>query len=211
MASVVEICNMALSRIGNSQRIDSLTERSVQAEQCALFYEQTRDMVLRDRQWPFATKFVQLAAVTDNPSPVSAFCYSMPTDCLFARRIVDGIMEAPYVGAWANEYFSLPQRPGIPFRIIQGDSTRLIATSVSPAMLEYTARIEDPGLFDPMFVSALAWKLGVELAIPLSKDQSVATSCEQQYQMSLSAAFAQGMNEGLADLMPQSSFITGRY
>lgn len=210
MASVVEICNMALSRIGNSQRIDSLSERSIQAEQCSLFYEQTRDMVLRDFAWPFATKFAQLAEVTTNPNPAGELSYGYPSDCLMARKIVNAIFPVNY---WPCDYgwYGLPNIPAIPFRIIQGDSTRLICTSVSPATLEYTARIEDAGQFDPLFVSALAWKLAVELCLPLSKDQGVAQSCEQQYQMVMAAARSQALNEGAPGRMPESVFITGRY
>ena len=213
MASVVQICNMALSRIGNSQRIDSLTERSIQAEQCSLFYEQTRDTVLRDFNWPFATKFQVLAEVATNPDPSHAYSYAMPTDCLKARGIVDQLfpVSSQYVGAWADEPVMRINRAVIPFRVIQGDSTRLIATSVSPATLEYTARIEDPGLFDSMFISALAWKLAVELSLPLAKEQNVAASCEQQYQSTLLAAAAVAFNESSAVGFPESSFIQGRY
>lgn len=210
MASVVDICNMALSRIGNSQRIDSLSERSIQAEQCSLFFEQTRDTVLRDFNWPFATKFVQLAQVSVNPNPAGELSYGYPVDCLLARKIVNAIFPVNYY-PYDCGYYDLPQIPAIPFRIIQGDSTRLISTSVTPATLEYTARITDAGQFDPLFVSALAWKLGVELCLPLAKEQSIAQSCEQQYQIILASARAQALNEGAPNRMPESSFITGRY
>lgn len=212
MASVVEICNMALSRIGNSQHIDSLEERSVQAEQCSLFYELSRDAVLRDFNWPFATKFVVLAEVAANPDPVNPYSYALPIDCLKVRRIVDQIQPASmsYVGAWADEPIHLYRRE-LPYRLIQGESTRLIATSISPATLEYTARIEEPGLFDAMFVSALAWKLAAELALPLAKEQNVAASCEQQYQAKILAAAAASFNEGAGNGFPESVFIQGRY
>ena len=209
MSSVIEICNMALSRIGNSQRIDSLTERSIQAEQCSLFYEQTRDWVLRDKPWPFATKFVSLAEVTTNPDPIYPYCYAFPTDCLYARKIVNQIFPVDY-WPFAGNDVCLPQIQAIPFRVIQGESTRLIATSVTPATLEYTVRIDDPGFFDPIFVSALAYKLGVEIAPALAKDPSIADRMEQAYLAVVASAFAQGMNEGQGDRMPESVFITGR-
>lgn len=209
MASVVEICNMALSRIGNAQRIDSLAEQSAQAEQCALFYEQTRDWVLRDMPWPFATKFVALAEVAVNPDPVHAHSYAFPPDCLFARRIVSQAIPGQY---WplAYEGFDLPRMPAIPFRVVQGESARLIATSVSPAGLEYTARVEDPGFFDPIFVSALAYKLGVEIAPALAREPGIADRMEAAYRGVVASAFAQGMNEGQGMRMPESVFITGR-
>lgn len=209
MPSVVDICNMALSRIGNGQRIDSLTERSKQAEECSLFYAQTRDWVLRDRPWPFATKFVSLAQSGINPDPIYPYSYAFPTDCLFARKIVNQIFPVDY-WPFAGNDVCIPQVQAVPFRVIQGESTRLIATSVTPATLEYTVRIEDPGLFDPIFVSALAYKLAVEIAPALAKEPSIADRMEAAYQGVVASAFAQGMNEGQGDRMPESIFITGR-
>lgn len=52
MASVVQICNMALTRIGQNQFIDSIDEQSKAAELCALHYEQCRDQVLQDFPGP---------------------------------------------------------------------------------------------------------------------------------------------------------------
>lgn len=43
MASVVEICNRALSNIGNSRSINSLTEASKEAGECSLHFEACRD------------------------------------------------------------------------------------------------------------------------------------------------------------------------
>lgn len=209
MASVVEIANMALSRIGHSQKIDSLNERSAAAEQCNLFYAQTRDFVLRAEPWPFATKFVQLAAMVVNPDPAYDYSYALPADCLMARRIVNQLFPVNY-WPYPGQSVGVPLIPNTPFRIIQGDSTRLISTSVSPATLEYTVRIEDPGFFDPTFVSALAWKLAAELAIPLAKDASVAQTCEQAYQAIVAQAFTIGMTEGQGQRFPDSVFITGR-
>ena len=54
MASVVEICNIALTRIGQNEPIVSLTEQSKAAELCSLHYATCRDEVLRDFDWPFA-------------------------------------------------------------------------------------------------------------------------------------------------------------
>ena len=48
MASVVEICNRALSNIGNSRSINSLTEASKEAGECSLHFEACRDAVLSD-------------------------------------------------------------------------------------------------------------------------------------------------------------------
>ena len=70
MASEVSICNMALFRIGHSQRIDSLSEASIAAELCKHIYPTIRDVLLESWDWTFARKRVALASVGDSPCPV---------------------------------------------------------------------------------------------------------------------------------------------
>ncbi|EOW44572.1 hypothetical protein A1YG_03321, partial [Escherichia coli KTE130] len=87
MASVVEICNRALSNIGNSRSINSLTEASKEAGECSLHFEACRDAVLSDFDWNFATKRVALAD-TSNPPPDWEYAYQYPSDCLRITEIM---------------------------------------------------------------------------------------------------------------------------
>ena len=63
--SVVDICNVALTRIGSTQRITAITPpfNTNEAAQCALFYPQCRDELLRDFPWPWASAYVELTQV----------------------------------------------------------------------------------------------------------------------------------------------------
>lgn len=206
MPSVVDIANMALSRIGNSQRINSLDEASLQAEQCNLFYEQARDFVLRDYPWGFATAFVELAQVTVNPDPRFLYAYAQPQDCLKIRGIVNQAFSGADIWCWDH----MPRIPRVEYRVIHGQNQPLIATNASPATLEYTVRIEAPETFDPIFVSALAWKLASQIAPAISRDGNAAQLCEAAYQGEIRQAAAAAMNESAAAPRPESSFITGR-
>jgi hypothetical protein len=87
MASVIEICNRALSNIGNSRSINSLTEASKEAGQCSLHFDSCRDAALADFDWNFATKRLALAD-TNNPPPDWAYAYQYPTDCLRITEIM---------------------------------------------------------------------------------------------------------------------------
>lgn len=209
MSSIVEICNMALSRIGNGDRIDALDEDSTQAEQCSLFYGPSRDFVLRGFHWGFATAFASLAEVSSNPDPEYPYAYAMPTDCLKVRRIVGSAIPESF---WPciNDGMARPIIRPIPFRVINGSSNSLIATTASPATLEYTKKIESSELFDPVFVSALAWRLAGQIAPALSNNAGIAQTCETQYQAEIARAAADMLNEGVNDFTRESSFITGR-
>lgn len=206
MPSVVDIANMALSRIGNSQRISSMDEPSLQAEQCSLFYEQSRDFVLRDYPWGFARAFASLAQVEVNPDLGFEYAYAQPQDCLKIRRIVgQANMHAYFQGC-----LEMPRFPEIPYQVVHGQNQPLIVTSVSPATLEYTMRVTAPETFDPIFVSALAWKLAAEIAPGIAKDPSAAQVAEGGYQVQIAQAAAAMMNERQPMQRPESSFILGR-
>lgn len=209
MSSVIDICNMALFRIGGGTRIDDLEENSQPARICKQFYESSRDFVLRaDCDWGFATAFAQLAEVADNPNPEFPYAYAVPNDCLRVRRIVNPVFPQ---GVWpAGMNCQVPEIPPIPFRVINGVSQRLISTNVSPATLEYTLKVESPEMFDPIFVSALSWHLASEIAGPLAKDAGIASTCFGQYRAIVLEAAAAALNEASTQYQRESTFITGR-
>jgi hypothetical protein len=75
----VDICNLALSHVGVSTEIANLdTERSKEAQACRRFYEPTREEVLRAFAWPFATRFVDLQLVEEEPNDEWAYSYRYP-------------------------------------------------------------------------------------------------------------------------------------
>jgi len=209
MSSVIDICNMAIFRIGNGTRIDDLEENSQPARICKQFYESSRDFVLRaDCDWGFATAFAQLAEVADNPNPEYPFAYAVPNDCMRVRRIVNPVFPQ---GVWpAGMHCQMPELPRIQFRIINGSSQRLISTNVSPATLEYTLKVESPEMFDPIFVSALAWYLASQIAGPLAKDAGIASACAGEYRLEVLVAAAAALNESVTQYQHESIFITGR-
>lgn len=89
MASVVTICNMALGNIGITQTIENIDDNNERARVCKLYYEATRDQVIRAMSPNFAQTFVALAVVPGDPPPGWAYQYRYPTDCLYARQITD--------------------------------------------------------------------------------------------------------------------------
>ena len=58
MATEVDICNMALSFLGDRATVTSINppEGSAQAEHCARFYPMALNEMLAQARWSFATK-----------------------------------------------------------------------------------------------------------------------------------------------------------
>ena len=63
MASKVQIAKMALQHVGDRYDISDITEATPEAEQVNLLYDDTRDALLRQNPWVFATKYVTPAAL----------------------------------------------------------------------------------------------------------------------------------------------------
>ncbi|EMJ5971364.1 hypothetical protein GWI96_05725 [Proteus sp. G4380] len=184
MASEIEICNIALSRIGNSRSINSMTEASKEAVQCNLHYAQCRDSVLADFPWNFATKKVALAN-TNNPPPNWTYAYRYPNDCLKAIGIVE-----------PHQKYRRPDT-AIHFHVgsDENGTGRLIFTDHPSAWLEYVARITDVNMFDALFKDALAWRLAAELARPLASNAGIGGEALQIYQGVIKSAAAHSLSE----------------
>ncbi len=199
MASVIQICNIALLRIGSARTINSLSEQSKQADVCNVFYESSRDTVLSDFDWNFASKRVVLADL-DTPSTDWHFAYRYPTDCM---RIIE--IMVPGV-----RYPTPAMR--IPFEVgSDSDGTgKIIYTDLPDAQLRYVGKITDPNMFDAQFSDALSWKLAAEFAMPLAASGDLGNKALQMYNSMVLAAGARSNNESQEPLVPESEFTMAR-
>lgn len=205
--SDVELCNMALARIGITMAITSLDERSKEAMQCKLFFDQTRDKVLGDAPWPFARRTVALQLTGEAPQRWG-YAYQYPGDCLRLNDVFPTIptgMSPDAFRQWANSN-------RVPYELAAGDSDNLtIVTDQVDAVADYTLRITNPLRFDAAFSSLFAWAMGGELAIPLAKGVDYARNAYAQYDKELGITLAKFLNEeGPREEMPVSPFITAR-
>lgn len=199
MASEVEICNQALSHIGSGKPIAILTERSEEAEVCRTFYAGTRDIVLRDFPWPFASRIVALGLVATDPNDDWGYSYRYPTDCLHDIKIM---------GAGRN----IGAGDRIEYEIGSDSTGGLVYADQADAELKYTARITDPNRFTPDFAEALGYLMAVKIGPRLTggDPRGLVKEAERRYMWCISKAKASAANEGQVGLPAESSFIEGR-
>jgi len=192
-ASAVALCNLALVRLGGAT-ISALDEGSKESILCDLLFGPSRDATLRDHPWNFATLRRTLA---DTGSPLApwAYGYTYPSNCLFAREIVNPR------GAAGR----------IPFEVAgDGKGGRVIYTDQPQAVLRYTATVTDLSACDPLFLEALSWKLAAELAMPLATNKTLMDMAEGQYRAVLSLARACNANEGASRPETMATWLAGR-
>lgn len=179
--SDVQICNMALGHVGHTKFIESLSGRSNEASVLNMFYEDARDFTLESYPWPEATKYITLGLVSEDPNDDWDYMYQYPDDCVFARRIVTSLGRTD------------PNPP--PFITGYSEDGRVIYTDEENAVLEYTMRLEDAGLFRPTLGQAISWYLGFLIAPGLAKEPKVANQCFQVWQAMVSRAEQRAGNE----------------
>lgn len=158
MSSVIDICNLALSRLGDEATVASIDppEGSAQAEQCARFYSIARDTLLEMHDWRFATKRVLLALSAASDTFEWAYAYVLPSNYIRALKVL------PETGSAQDDTEDFDQ-------MVDADDAQVILTNCAEASLMYTLRVTDTTKFSPLFVDALGWLLASYVAGPLIK------------------------------------------
>ena len=204
MSSAVDICNFALSHLGVSKLIASLTEASKEAEACNLWYAQCRDEVLRDFPWPFATVPGESLALVEEFTDSNAewrYSYSYPADAL-------KVVRSPY-GATRNPTVDT----AVKYRVVRASSGgRLLYLDQDAATVEYIVRIDDPEEFSPDFVAALSYLIASRIAPAITSEGSdkKKLTMEALYERAIGKAKMNALSEMSADAEPMSGFESSR-
>lgn len=198
-SSETEVANLALAHLGQNSITDIDSESSQEAAACRRFYDHARDEMLRRWPWTFAKRRQVLALVEEDPTDEWGYSYRWPSDCLFPRRIVNGDRN--------------PTKDTVDKYLVESDTSgKLILCDVEDAELEYTARVEDVGLFPADFTLALSYKLAFYIAPfvtggdPFDLQRRMIQFAEAFFQQ----AAAGSANEDRPDVPPESEFISGR-
>ena len=184
MASVVDICNLALSELGE-EFIIALTEASKSARLCSLFYEVERDNVLRAHPWNFAIKRVELAKLTISPSFDYDNSFQLPSDCLKVLFTDD-----------KKDMFK-----------VEG---RSLLTNNASVKIAYISRIEDSTMFDSIFTVALSQKIASKLAYNLSDNNSLVQIMESKAKATIRKAKSMDGQEGVVDNIEANEWLLAR-
>ena len=160
MASIVEICNRALQKLG-AERITSLTQDSENARTINVCFDAVRDAELRAHPWNFAIKRVQLAADSTAPAFTYDNAFTLPSDFL---RLLPPDDDYNYNDLdW------------------QIEGKKILTNDGAPLNVRYIYRVSDPNQYDSLFVEALACRLAVELCEQLTQSNTKAQIVRDDY------------------------------
>ena len=194
----IEICNMALARIGVAS-IETLNEPSEPARKCLQFYEHDRRAVLRRFIWSWATRRVELARVQTVPQDYE-YAFRYPSDCVFLRKLY--ILEDGKL---------LPFPDFVEYKIFSDGEGKVLYTNYPNVVAEYTADVKDVELMDELFIETLSWKLAASIAFKLTGNAQTAQMATQEYERMILYASAEAENEQNVRTSELDTFIKARF
>lgn len=186
MTSKIEICNMALAKIGSDSFITTIDDGTKSARHLKIFYETSRDSLLRSHLWKFARKRAVLAPDATSPLFDGGNYFTLPVDCL---RVVGA--DDDYTYSYERWYV---------------ENGKIIADT-DTLNIVYIYRVEDESLFDSIFVEAFATKLAHDLAMPLTQSSVTKETMKQEMREVIIRAAHVGATEQDSQKFISETFI----
>jgi hypothetical protein len=172
MANQVDICNLALGLLG-AEPIGALSE----SVPCGTHWETSVKATLQAFDWSFARKRQELSQSSTSPAFGFDYSYPLPADCLQPLIVNRGT---------GTEW------------IVEGEN---ILTNEDEIELIYTAYITDEGSFPPLFVDALAARLGADIAPSVTRNFSLQQQLMQLFDLKVGIAMERDANSRFASAL----------
>lgn len=196
MANAVEICNLALSFLGDSGTVASINppEATTQARLCAINYPIAKKTMLEVHDWSFATRREFLPRLDDEDGSGWRGVYQLPADALRVIRVKPYGTENPIVRDGIQYPFFEMNPTDARFEVI---GRKLYTNADNPIVYYVTSEVSE-GLFTPSFVTAFAYCLAQQMAgakVKGEEGQKLSQLLNKQFVYALSIAKSRDANQ----------------
>ncbi len=186
MPSVIDICNSALDKIGQTP-IMSLADGNKAAKVCNRNWPLARDKALRDAIPNFAVRRAILAPSVTPPAWGFGSSFLLPADNLRLIEVLDHS---------TGDYR------------VEGGA---ILANGSVMRIRYVSRIEDPNAFDALFCDVAALALALEICEPITQSNTKLQGIAELYEQALTKATRAAAQENPPVPFEEDSWIAVRY
>lgn len=171
----VDICNLALDRIGQQPISSILAPNSTNEDICARHYDQSRRKMLRKFIFNFARKAAVLPGNLTAPTRDDfANAYSLPPDFIRLLTLGDGIVDG---GNLKPNQFDISGSYIYCDSASAFDPVTLLPTGLD---MKYIYDAVTVPQFDPLFVDVLVLELAKSMAFKFTLKPSLVSGLEQQ-------------------------------
>lgn len=188
MASDLDICNRALTKLGQ-KRIAALSEQSVSARTLNANYSLIKLALLRKYVWSCAIKRDALAADAEMVSWGRARSFTLPAD--WVRMAEDYQEDNTLEKDW----------------VIEGK--KVYTDDTAPLYIRYVSNVLEADM-DSLLVEALACKLAFELCEVITESNTKKASLKDDLKDAINDAKRANAIEKQAELPPEDPWITAR-
>jgi len=197
MASAVDICNLALQRLG-ARSIASLAEDTTAGRECNRVYEHARDTEIRAHQWSFARTRVSLAA--DSTAPIFGYttAYTLPSD--FVRLL-------PVRNVGSNTSITGGIDSDIDWQI---EGRQILTNDTGALQIVYLKKVTDPNEFDELFNDLLVSRIAMDIAEKVTQSNTKKQAAENRYIAAQKEAKKVNAFERPPQDAPADSWVTAR-
>ena len=210
MASAVEICNLALSFLGDSGGVATINppDSTTVSKMCAIYYPIAKSAMLEMHDWSFATKRQLLAKLSTNETAGWRGVYEVPSDCMRVIRVrPHARQEMP--SWWTDNPLWFVEPNDANFEVMGG---KLYTNAENPVATYLTSEVSE-GYFSPTFATAFAYYLAMEIAgsrVKGEEGQKLASLLSKQFQVALSTAKTRDANQQRKQVCFTPSWIMRR-
>lgn len=193
-ASLVEIYNRALTKVGVTDLLATTSDGRAEADVCNLYWADIRDEVLGDYPWPFAKTQAALTEDTVTTREGWEHIYPLPSGCLQPLFLITQETRIALVDSDSRDAYEVT--------LNDAEDGQILCCDVAEAdiqALEYIAQVTDVTVYPPRFVDAVSWRLAVELALALPKSPTRAQKAMEMYRYTADCAFAQQLRGNRED------------
>lgn len=191
MASKVSIANRALVKLG-AEPILLLEDDSKRARTIKSMFDEVRRAEIRRHRWKFAIKREELVALAEAPKFGYRYQFPLPNDYLSLVQVGEFYLRSRMQAPWSVE------------------GGRILTNMEAPLRIRYQADVDNPGLFDPLFVEVLACKLAMEACEAINQSSTKYQACAEAYQFAVTEATRQDAIENPPNELPQGSWLDAR-
>lgn len=180
MSARIDIVNNALIWLGANQ-ITSLEDDSPEAILMKSCYYSTRDATLEEAEWSFAIKRFKPAMSQEKPIGGASNFFPVPSDILRVLRC-----DRPDAATWAtiSDSHSIDRAQQVDWRIESG----MILTNQESIVCKGIRRVEDEGIYSPLFCHAFSAHLAMLAAYPITESDGKFNAMSALYTMKIREA-----------------------
>lgn len=198
MASKTDIANRALTKLGED-RITDLLDDTERARTINSLYDSCRDAELRAHVWNFAVRRAALPRLVTVPVFGFAYEYQIPAESL---RLIQ-------IGEWWH-WYGMEDYVTSSTADFQVEGRKILTDFNAPLKIRYVERIDDPGLYDALFVESFACRMAIEACERLTQSNTKMQSVQEQYKESIRVACRVDAIENPPEQLPDESWMLSR-